>query len=587
MTQYAPPIRITKIVKPIKITEPKPGVYLFDFGQNFAGVPRLKLNGKAGDTIVLRGGEDIHPDGSLNFLTVIPGQLKSIWNLNGGPGCPKDPINTITYILKGQGEETYTPQFTFSTFRYLEIKGFPGKPDLNTVEGLRMNSDLLETGSFECSNVMFNRLQEVIKWTFLSNVFSIQSDCPAREKFGYGADIVTTAESFCYNYNMHDFYKKTIHDFANDVRPKGGMTETAPFNGLDVKGIGDHSGPLGWQLAFPYCLKQLYSFYGDKTIVESYYQTLKRQIEFIRSIYPDNIVPEDISDHASIDPKPEALTATAFYLQQVDIMAEFAEILGIQNDKIKYQNLAKSIRDACTEKFLKVNSGIFDNGTQAAQLFALVHKLVPENEKEAVLKQLVEEIFYKHKGHLSTGIYATKYLFDVSRTENRNDIAYTVTNQRQFPGYGFMLDHGATTLWESWSYPDTSESQNHPMFGSVGEWFYRSLLGINTIDPGFRNFYIKPQPAGDLVWVKGYFDTPVGRIGSDWKIEGIHFYLNVTVPANTKAMIYVPSQPGKPILEGGQIASSSEGLTFIKYADGYALFEAMSGKYAFLSITNK
>ncbi len=585
--QYAPPVRITKILRPIKLTEPKHGIYLFDFGQNFAGVPRLKVKGPVGSTVVLRGGEDIHKDGTLNFLTVIAGQLKSVFNLNGGEGCPPDPVNTITYILKGDGEETYTPQFTFSTYRYLEVTGYPGTPDLNSVEGLRMNSDLQENGSFECSNEMFNKLQEAIKWTFLSNVFSIQSDCPAREKFGYGADIVTTSEAFCYNFDMSGFYRKVVRDFANDVRPLGGMTETAPYNGLAVKGIGDQSGALGWQLAFPYCLKQLYNFYNDSTVVKVYYETLKRQIGFIRSVYPNFIVPEDISDHESIDPKPESLTATAFYLQHVELLAEFAGMLGIGNDKAIYKKLAGDIRNACIHEFVNPNTGIVDNGTQASQLFAIYHGLVPIDDKEAAMKRLIEEIFYKHKGHLSTGIFATKYLFDVSRTENRNDIAYAVANQRLEPGYGYMLGHGATTLWESWAYPDTVNSQNHPMFGSVGEWFYRSLLGINSIEPGFAKFYIKPQPAADLIWAKGYYNSISGHIACEWKTEGIKFSMKVTVPANTKAIIYIPAFAGKQVNEGEIPASESQGLKFLMYQDGYALFDALSGDYSFTSVIGK
>jgi len=586
IAQDIPPIRITKILKPVKITQPKPGVYLFDFGQVFGGVPRLKVKGTAGTTVVLKGGEDIHADGTLNYLTVITGQLKAMWNLRGGPGCPDNPINIITYTLKGEGDETFTPQFTFSSLRYVEVTGFPGTPTLEALEGIRMNTDVEETGSFECSNTMFNRLYDVTRWTFLSNIFSIQSDCPAREKFGYGADIVATAEAYCYTYDMNRFYRKIAQDFVNDVRPKGGMPEIAPYNGLAVKGIGDQSGPLGWQLAFSYCVKQVYDFYGDKAFVEKNYEVLKRQVEFIRSMFPNHIVPQDISDHESIDAKPEAFTATSFYLQHVNILVEWAEILQKQTDITTYKKLAEDIRMAALKEFGKGN-GIFDNGTQAAQLFALYHDIVPENEKVPAFKHLLEEIYYKHKGHLSTGIFATKYLFDVSRMWNRNDVAYSVANQHTFPGYGYMLDHGATTLWESWEYPDTVNSQNHPMFGSVVEWYYRSLLGINSITPGFKTFYIKPQPAGDLYWARGHYDSQSGRIVSEWNTESTTFRMRVGIPANTTALVYVPSLPGLPVKESGGDAKTAPGLQFKEYRDGYAVFEAGSGTYNFESIFQK
>lgn len=587
IARYIPPVRVTKILKPVKMTEPKPGVYLFDMGQNFAGVPRLKLKGPAGITVTMRSGEDIHADGTLNYLTVITGQLKAMWNLKGGPGCPDDPMMVNTYILKGVGDEVFTPEFTFSSFRYVEVTGFPGKPDLNSVEGLRMNTDLQETGSFECSNAMFNRIQEVTKWTFLSNVFSVQSDCPAREKLGYGADMVTTSEAFSYNFDMSTFYRKVVQDFVNDVRPNGGMPEIAPNIGINDQGMGGETGSPGWQLAFPFGMKLLYDYYGDISIVQKNYEMLKKQVDFMHSVTPDHIVKNEIGDHESIDPKPIALSATAFYYHHVIILAEFASILNKKEDAVNYRKLAEEIKSAFVKTFLKPGTGVFDSGTQAAQVIALYYDLVPENEKNAAVDQLLLEIYNKHKGHLSTGIFATKFMFDLFRKENRNDVSYSVANQRTFPGWGNMLANGATTLYEAWKYPDTICSQNHPMFGSISEWYYKSLLGINTKAPGFTRFEIKPQPAGDLTWAKGHYDAIIGRIFSDWKIEGTHFFLRVTVPANTQATIYVPSLPNNAVLEGGQSAEKSNDLKFLEYHDGYAVFEAGSGNYSFESKCQK
>jgi len=583
IARYMPPVRATRILKPVKMTEPQPGVYLFDFGQNFAGVPRLKVKGSAGTTVSMRGGEDIHADGSLNYLTVIAGQLKAKWNLKGGPGCPDDPMMVNTYILKGEGNEVFTPEFTFSGFRYVEVTGFPGKPDLNSIEGLRMNTDLQETGSFECSNELFNRIQEMAKWTFLSNVFSVQSDCPAREKLGYGADMVATAEAFSYNFDMSGFYRKVVQDFANDVRPNGGMPEVAPNVGINDSGMGGDTGSPGWQLAFPFGLKVLYDYYGDLTTAEENYTTLKKQIDFMHAVTPDHIVPNDIGDHESIDKKPIALSATAFYYHHVIILAEFASLLNKKEDTATYQKLADEIKAAVVKAFLKPGTGVFDSGTQAAQLISLYYNLVPESEKSAAVYHLLSEIYNKHKGHLSTGIFGTKFMFDVFRQENRNEVAYTIANQRTFPSWGNMLANGATTLYECWQYPDTVCSQNHPMFGSISEWYYKSLLGINSKAPGFAKFEIKPQPAGDLSWAKGHYDAVVGRISSDWKIEGTRFFLNVTVPANTQATIYVPSLPKKPVLESDQPVEKSAGLKFTEYRDGYAVFEASSGNYSFES----
>jgi alpha-L-rhamnosidase len=587
IARYIPPVRVTKILKPVKMTEPSPGVYLFDFGQNFAGVPRLKVHGLAGTKVVLRGGEDIHPDGTLNYLTVITAQLKSMWNLKGGPGCPDDPMMVNTYVLSGNGEEVFTPEFTFSGFRYLEVTGYPGIPGLNAVEGLRMNTDLQSSGSFECSNELFNQIQEATLWTFMSNVFSVQSDCPAREKLGYGADIVVTAEAFCYNFDMNSFYRKVVQDFVNDVRPNGGMSEIAPNIGINEMGMGGETGSPGWQLAFPFAMKVLYDYYGDRVTLEKHYQVLKRQVDFMHSVTPGHIVQQDISDHESIDPKPVALSATAFYYHHVLILKEFAGLLDQKEDVATYGNLADDIRAAIIKTFLYPGTGVFKTGSQGAQLIALNYKLVPDSERNAAIDHLLLEIFNKHKGHLSTGIFATKFMFDFFREENRNDVAYTIANQRTFPGWGNMLANGATTLYESWEYPDTVGSQNHPMFGSISEWFYKSLLGINARDPGFTKFEIKPQPAGDLTWAKGYYDAMVGRIVSDWHTEGVKFYLNVTIPANTRALVYVPSLAKFPVTENGRSTESSEGLNFKEYMDGYAVYEAVPGNYSFTSTWQK
>ncbi len=583
IAQYIPPVRVTKILKPVKMTEPKPGVYLFDLGQNFAGVPRLKVKGPAGTVVSMRGGEDVHADGTLNYLTVITGQLKAIWNSNGGPGCPKDPMMVNTYILKGDGDEVFTPEFTFSSFRYLEVTGFPGKPDLSAVEGLRMNTDLQEAGSFECSNKLFNRIQEMVKWTFLSNVFSVQSDCPAREKLGYGADMVTTSEAFCYNFDMSTFYRKVVQDFANDVRPNGGMPEVAPNVGINDAGMGGNTGSPGWQLAFPFGMKVLYEYYGDVRTAEKNYPILKKQVDFMHSVTPDHIVKNGIGDHESVDPKSVALSATAFYYHHVAILIQFADLLNKKEEAASYRKLASEIKAAFVKTFLKPGTGIFDSGTQAAQLIALNYYMVPENEKAAAVDRLLTEIYDKHHGHLSTGIFATKFMFDFFRKENRNEVSYSIANQRTFPGWGNMLVHDATTLYECWLYPDTVCSQNHPMFGSISEWFYKSLLGINAKAPGFSLIEIKPQPAGDLTWAKGHYDAIVGRISSEWKIDGTRFFLKVTVPANTKATVFVPSLPKQEVLEGGILAEKSSGLKFVEYRDGYAVFEAGSGSYSFES----
>lgn len=579
--QQQPPIKVTKVLKPVSIVEHKPGVFIVDMGQNFAGVARIKVKGKAATKVTLRYGEALHADGSLNFFTTTAGHIKQIWNLKGGPGSPATAWQEDSYILKGTGVENWNPLFTFHGFRFVEITGWPGIPTVNDVEGLRMNSDLKRVGEFSCSNETFNRIHEVIQWTFLSNVFSVQSDCPGREKMGYGADIVTTANAYMYNFDMHTFYSKTVQDFANEQQPDGGITEIAPYTGIADRGVGGESGPLGWQLAFPYTQKRLYEFYGDKRIIEQHYPAFVKQMEFLQSKAINGLFHWDISDHVAIDPRPEAFTAAAFYYHHALLATEFAGILGKVDDSVKYQTLSQQIKKDIVSKYLVPNTGRFDNATQSAQLFALWYKLSPEKEK--TFKVLMDE-FERHQWHVSSGIFGVMMMFDVLRENNQNEIAYRIANQKDFPGWAYMLSKGATTLWESWEYPENASSQNHPMFGSLDEWFYRSLLGINPEAPGFRKIKIRPQPAGDLTWAKGSYQSVNGEIKSSWRKEGNKFTLLVSIPPNTRADIWIPGNEQSKITEDGKILTNDKNKKAIRFAEHCAVFSVGSGEYAFESI---
>lgn len=579
--QLQPPIKVTRVLKPTRILPLKNNVFMVDMGQNFAGVARIRVKGKAGTKITLRFGEALNDDGTLNFLTTVAGHIKEMWNLNGGPGAPLTAWQEDSYTLKGSGVEEWSPRFTFHGFRFIEISGWPGTPTINDIDGLRMNAVLPLVGSFTCSNEMFNNLHEVTQWTFLSNVFSVQSDCPGREKMSYGADLVTTANAYMFNYDMHTFYTKAVNDFANDQQSDGAITEMAPYTGIAVKGYGGHSGPLGWQLAFPYLQKQLYSFYGDKRIIAEHYESFLQQMKFLEANAVDELYYWDISDHMSIDPKPEAFSAAVFYYHHAFLAAEFAAILNRQEDSVRFTKLRDQIKQKIISTYWIPKTGRFDNATQSAQLFALWHDLSPEKEKS--FAGLLAEI-ERHNDHVSAGIFGVMMMFDVLRLSNRNDVAYRVANQPDYPGWGYMLSKGATTLWESWEYPVNSASQNHPMFGSIDEWFYRSLLGINPVAPGFKKIQIKPQPAGDLQWAKGNYKSVNGLIKSDWRILDNTFVISVSIPFNTTAEVWVPSKEGTDVLESNSLINSGSEIKFLRRSDGYAIYQVGSGDYLFTAI---
>lgn len=575
--QLQPPVRVIAQVLPKTITEVGKDTFIVDLGQNFAGVVRISVSGPAGREVVLRYGEAIHPDRRLNVLTTTAGHIKEIWNLQGGPGAPKTAWQQDSYILNGKGREQWAPRFTFHGFRYVELTGWPGKPSFNDIVGLQMGTDVEPAGEFSCSNDFFNRLFGVVRQTFRSNLFSVQSDCPGREKMGYGADMVVTADAFSYNFDMANFYSKAVRDFANEQQPDGGITEIAPYTGIAARGYGGESGPLGWQLAYPFLQKTLYDFYGDKRIIEKNYIGIQKQLAFLKAKENNGQFYWDISDHESLDPKPEAFSASAFYYHIVSLAADFAGILNKAEDSVGYAKWAAQIKKTIVQKYAVPHTGRFDNGTQAAQLFALWYRFA--DDKEQAMNVLLQEI-RRHNHHLSTGIFGTRFLLEVLRRENRNDVAYTIANQRTFPGWGYMLAEGASTLWESWEKPENSRSFNHPMFGSVSEWFFRSILGINGAAPAFQKITIKPQPAGDLTWAGGSYRSVQGTISCRWQKDKSGFTLQVEIPANTTAELWLPALSTDRLTESGKPLEAQH-LSIAKFEDGYAVINLPSGTYSF------
>jgi alpha-L-rhamnosidase len=582
--QDAPPIRVTRVLQPIQLTEPQPGVYVFDFGQNFAGWARLHVQGPAGTRVRLRYGELLYPDGTLNGMTAVAGQIKAGGKgyRYDGSGPPATAFQQDEYILGGHGPEVFTPRFAFHGFRYVEVTGFPGRPARESLEGLRLNSAVTPVGSFACSNELFNRIQQMVLWTELANLFSVQSDCPHREKLGYGGDIVATSEMAMLNFDMARFYAKTAQDFVDAARPNGGFTEIAPFIGITVEGLGDQVGPVGWGTVQPLLLWQLRQYYGEQRLAQEQYGATKRWIALLGAKAQADILDNGISDHESLVPKPRALTGTAFYFRNVELFAGLARALGHARDADNADAQAARIKAAFNRRFLAPGTGRYDSGTQACQAFALQFGLVPVEEQASALALLLNDIA-AHQDHLTTGIFGTKYLLNTVTDAGRADVAYRLVNQRTFPGWGYMLERGATTLWEHWEFSDDTYSHNHPMFGSVSEWFYKALAGIQPAPDamGFDRIVIRPQPVGDLAWVKASYDSVRGKIASAWEKTNGGFHLRVTIPANATALVHLPATDVNRITESGQSALKASGMTFMHMEGNAAVFAIGSGDYDF------
>ncbi|MEE4116402.1 MAG: family 78 glycoside hydrolase catalytic domain [Marinilabiliaceae bacterium] len=524
----APPVKIVSEIQPEKIYLSTPGRWIVDMGKNFTGTYHIKLSGQRGDTINFRFGERIYDDGSLNPMTAVAGQIKR--KGLGGPGAPDIAWQSDSYIIGDSTERYFTPGFTYHTYRYMEISGLRYKPDIHDVKGLFIHSDVDNRNTFSCSSPLLNSIQEATERTFLSNLVSVQSDCPAREKFGYGGDLNATAESFIYNFDMHDFYRKTVYDWIDAINDSA-FVDTAPFVGINYCGI-------SWESAFLLTQYYLYLYYNDVKIVEELYEFNKKWMEKVAAIHPDLLVDSGLSDHESLKPVPVELTGTCHYLQCARVMAEFASLMDDKEYEQRYKELALKLTELLRSEFWdKPVKGDINRQTLFSAL--LYHDIIPADQLGAARDSLLKAIDAAEAGHFITGIFGTKYILD-ALSEYSPVMVYDIVNSTDYPGWGHMIDRGATTIWETWKESDNTFSNCHPMFGSVSEWFYRWLAGIrpNPEYPGFSRFTIAPATPANLQYVNCTYTSPFGPIGSDWeRISKDEYTYYIKIPPGTSADI--------------------------------------------------
>lgn len=578
--QAQPPIRAAEPFPAVGMTEPAPGVFIYDLGRNFAGWASMTLEAPAGTKLVLRYAELLNPDGSLNPLTSVCGQIKSAGV--GGPGAPPIAWQTDTYIARGGSAETYAPRFTFHAFRYVEITGLPHALPLDAVTGIPLHADVPSAGSFACSNERFNRIQQMCRDTFLSNIFSVQSDCPHRERFAYGGDIAATSEAFILNFDMSAFYAKAVRDFADSARPDGMLTDTAPFVGIQYCGV-------GWAIAHPLLLSQLHQYYADSRLTEEQYDTAKRWLLLVAGANQSGLINDGLGDHESLEPAPAPPLVTPLYIRSAEMLAAMARRLGRGNDAAIFDALAQRSRDAYLRAFVDPATGKVGPGTQASQSIALATGLVPDETHDAALGFLTNHIRTAHNSHLSTGIMGTKCLLDVLSRAGRADLAYTIVNQPDFPGWGWMLENGATTLWEHWAPDANTFSHNHPMFGSVSQWFYNWLGGIQPAPDaaGFDRIIIHPQTIPALDWVECRHTTVRGPITSNWRRYESHLQLDIEIPIGATADIYLPAPGGDLITESQAPLADAKDVEVLRTEQGCIVCRVGSGKYSFAVMKNQ
>ncbi len=570
-----PSIKVTKVIQPLKITSPRPGIYIYDFGQNFTGWVRLCVSGPKGTKVSLRYAELLHENGMIN------------------PAPNRGAKATDTYILKGEGKETYEPRFTYHGFRYVEVGGFPGTPVLESIEGRVVHSAVESVGGFISSNSLINSIHKNVLWGQLSNLMSVPTDCPQRdERMGWMGDAQLSAEEAIYNFDMASFYTKWVEDIKDSQAEDGSVPDVVPPY------WSNYPADPAWGTACLVIPWYLYQYYGDKRILEENYSLMKKWVDFLSTKAENHILSYfkygDWCPPAHVKPvdTPGELTSSWCYYHDTLILSKIAGILGKSAHEEKYSELSSKIKEAFNKKFLLDDH--YATGSQTCNVLPLFLDMVPEDKKGAVLKNLIDDIIVGHGNHLNTGIIGTRYILDVLTKYGKVDIAYKLATQRTYPGWGYMIREGATTIWERWEYLTGSgmNSHNHIMFGSVDAWFYKVLAGINVdpAGPGFRRIIIKPYIVGDLKYVSASIKTIRGTVSSSWVRDKDSLVLNVTLPVNTQAKVSLPRMGLESVIikESGKIiwkdSSYIEGVSGISEGgeeDEYVIFNIGSGSYSF------
>lgn len=582
-----PPVRATEVLPAISIQSPKPDVHIVDFGKNFTGLPEIRFSLPAGTRVLLRYGEILNKDGTLNPMTSVCGQIKGTRKdengkeiSKGGPGAPPIAWQQDVYITKGGGEEVYIPDFTFRAFRFMEITGVEKPPALADIKGIRLQSDIRQAGDIGPGNGTLNRIEEMTINTFRSNVMSVSSDCPHRERFSYGGDIVPTADAFLMSFDMQGYYANTIRNWSEAARPDGNFTDTAPFVGIQYCGV-------GWAMVHPLLIELHYRHYGDLRIVEEQLPAAVRWFDLEASKRVDGLVTQGLGDHEALAKARGPSVITPMFIDAARRMARLSQLIGKNDDATRFTKMADESAAAWAKAFLDKDSGKVGGGEQSEQVLALGFGAAPEAAQKAVFENLVANLTAPEDGpRLTTGIFATRFLLDELTERGRPDLAFKLATRKTFPSWGWMLENDATTLWETWKESDNTFSHNHPMFGSILGWFYHHLGGIQPADDAiaFDRIIIRPQMFPDLMGANCWHQSARGSIVCNWQrvnqgaVEKKGYKFEIDIPADTTATIYLPA--GKTT-ESGKPLGEAEGIEVLGTKDGLQSMRIGSGRYKF------
>lgn len=584
IAQIGPTVRQVGEFKPVSVTGYDDGTYMVDLGQNIAGFVHLSVKGNAGDTVRLRFGEMLLSDGNLYTENL------------------RSAVATDYYTLKGDpAGEVFKPRFTFHGFRYVEVKGYPGRLTADDITGIAVSSLQEQTGSFETSDEDVNRLQSNIKWGQLDNFISVPTDCPQRdERLGYTGDGQVFVRTACYNRNVKEFFNKFMLDVITNQRSDGSIADWTPNFVTAGDGASGSFGNSGWGDAVVIIPWTMYTAYGDERVITNNYDAMKKWVARYERMGGDGYIVDTCAygDWLSIDaPTPKNVISTGYFAYCADLLSKMAGIIGNTDDERYYRQLFGNIKAAFNAAFVGEDGSVLGN-TQTSYLIALKFDLLPTDElKRKAAELLVEDIKNKN-WHLSTGFLGVAYLCPVLTEMGYGEVAYRLLHQDTFPSWLYSVRNGATTIWERWNsyngetgrFEDAGmNSFNHYSLGSVGEWFYQYCAGIqyDEKNPAYKHTVIKPLIGGGLEYIDCSYDTPYGKIISNWKLENEKLLLEVSVPANTTATVFVPSDGADGITESGRPVEQAVEIEFAGYRDGYAIFELGSGFYSFCSPYSK
>lgn len=552
--------------------------WVYDLGQNASGILQLKVKGKKGDTLRIIPAELLNADGSANQKA------------SGSPYY-------FEYILKGAEAETWQPRFSYYGFRYLQIKGAvpqgennpANRPQILGLKGLHTRNAAEKNGNFHSSNDLFNKTNELIDWAIKSNMASVFTDCPHREKLGWLEELHLMGSSVRYNYNIQNLLKKAIQDMKNSQTPDGLIPAIAPeyvkFEGgdnmfRDTPEWGSSSIIVPWYL---------YQWYGEKRELAESYPMMQRYILYLGKKAKNHILSQGLGDWYDLGPKPPGVsqltpmgvTGTAIYYYDLTIISRIASLLGKSEDVLEYNQLAEEVKKAFNSTFFNKETKQFASGSQTANAMAIYMNLVEPEYHEAVVENLVKEIKSRNNS-LTAGDIGYRYVLRALEEEGRSDVIFDMNNRDDVPGYGYQLAKGATALTESWQ-ALADVSNNHFMLGHLMEWFYSGLLGIQQSDntQAFKEIIINPQLVGDIHFAKGAYESSYGTIRSEWKKCDASFELKVSIPANTSATVYLPSTTSSTITEGGHSLTVQK-IERLDLKNGKTILKIGSGNYHFI-----